>query len=172
MTHTSHIVCEVSAVHLCHSACNYYSPDMRVQLRDSLFQSSTAGGRNLREKAVDTALELARSAPLDMQGGIRQGAGRIDSLLGGDGPQPVRAAWAFKVGWRVLAVSPPPGGRDPHILCKLFLGGNDSQERLWMTFTDTLAVELGTTWTRGCNRVPVPPATRLLWPFSKLTKTL
>lgn len=65
---------------------------MRVQLRDSLFQDSAAGGRSFREDAVDTALELARSAPLDMQGGMRQGAGRIDSLLGGEGPQPVRAA--------------------------------------------------------------------------------
>eukprot|EP00903_Cladosiphon_okamuranus_P008368 g8046.t1 len=65
------------------------------QLRDSLFQTSTADGRNLREEAVDTALELARSAPLDMQGGIRQGAGRIESLLGGDGPQPV-GEWEVK----------------------------------------------------------------------------
>eukprot|EP00752_Nemacystus_decipiens_P012095 g10722.t1 len=65
------------------------------QLRDSLFQNSAAGGRNVREEAVDTALELARSAPLDMQGGIRQGAGRIDSLLGGEGPQPV-GEWEVK----------------------------------------------------------------------------
>ncbi|CAM9541704.1 unnamed protein product [Ectocarpus fasciculatus] len=59
------------------------------QLRDSLFKESVVGGRSLREKAVDTALELARSAPLDTQGGVRRGAGRIDSLLGGEGPQPV-----------------------------------------------------------------------------------
>lgn len=60
-----------------------------LQLRDSLFKESVAGGRSLREKAVDTALELARSAPLDMQGRVRRGAGRIDSLLGGECPQPV-----------------------------------------------------------------------------------
>lgn len=75
-----------------HSARTSSFPGMRLQLRDSLFQNSAAGGRNLREEAVDTALQLARSAPLDMQGGIRQGAGRIDSLLGGEGPQPVRTA--------------------------------------------------------------------------------
>lgn len=57
-------------------------------MRDSLFENSAAGGQNLREKAIDTALQLARAAPLDMQEGVRQGAGRIDSLLGGSGPQP------------------------------------------------------------------------------------
>ncbi|CAM9348328.1 unnamed protein product [Ectocarpus sp. 12 AP-2014] len=65
------------------------------QLRDSLFKESVAVGRSLREMAVDTALELARSAPLDMQGRVRRGAGRIDSLLGGEGPQPV-GEWEVK----------------------------------------------------------------------------
>ncbi len=63
-----------------------------AQLRDSLFESSAAGGRHLREEAVDKALELARSAPLEMQGEVRLGAGRIDSLLGGEGLQPVRSS--------------------------------------------------------------------------------
>lgn len=79
-----------STLHLTHSACTYFSRHVQLQLRDSLFQNSAAGGRNLREEAVDTALEIARSAPLNMQRGIRQGVGRIDSLLGGEGPQPVR----------------------------------------------------------------------------------
>lgn len=61
------------------------------QLRDSLFAGSAAG-RGSREMAVDAALEQARSAPLSLQMGIRQGAGRVDSLLGGEGPQPVRIA--------------------------------------------------------------------------------
>lgn len=63
-----------------------------MQLRDSLFQNLASGSGKLREEVVDTALEQARAAPLDMQGGIRPGAGRIGSLLGGDGPQPVRRA--------------------------------------------------------------------------------
>lgn len=67
-------------------------PDGRAQLRDSLFGSSAVGSQDLREKAVDTALEQARSAPLELQSGVRRGAGRIDSLLGGDGPQPVSDA--------------------------------------------------------------------------------
>ncbi|CAM9571414.1 unnamed protein product, partial [Scytosiphon promiscuus] len=65
------------------------------QLRDSLFGSSAAGSQGSREKAVDTALEQARLAPLDMQRGVRRGAGRIDSLLGGEGPQPV-GEWEVK----------------------------------------------------------------------------
>ena len=47
----------------------------------------------VREEAVDKALALARSAPLNVQAGVRQGAGRVDSLLGGEGPQPVRRGW-------------------------------------------------------------------------------
>lgn len=60
----------------------------QTQLRDSLFESSAAG-RGGKERAVDAALEQARSAPLNVQAGVRVGAGRVHSLLGGEGPQPV-----------------------------------------------------------------------------------
>lgn len=81
-----------------------------AQLRDSLFESSVAGGRHLREEAVDKALELARSAPLEMQGEVRRGAGRIDSLLGGDGLQPVRSSIVRSSRFRLGGVARTPLG--------------------------------------------------------------
>lgn len=59
-----------------------------MQLRESLFDGYSAD-QACREKAVDVALQQARSANLNVQAGVRRGAGRVDSLIDGDGIQPV-----------------------------------------------------------------------------------
>ncbi|CAM9848209.1 unnamed protein product [Sphacelaria rigidula] len=66
------------------------------KLRESLFEEATRHGKpSKREEAVDAALDQARVAPLSMQAGFRIGAGRVESLLVGDGPQPV-GEWEVK----------------------------------------------------------------------------
>lgn len=62
-----------------------------TQLRESLFNGAAndGGGVGRREATVDKALNEARSAPLSLQASFRRGAARVDSLLAGEGPQPV-----------------------------------------------------------------------------------